>query len=93
MVSGKLCYYQWAPHFIMSNPFELSLSDSFNKERFSRAIDESTDVKELRDIAKVLLGGWLTQKAATQWILKEALGKSATVSTEAFGFTIPAIEQ
>lgn len=77
----------------MSNPLELSLSDSFNRERFSRAIDESTDVKELRDIAKVLLGGWLTQKAATQWILKEALGKPATVSTEAFGFAIPATEQ
>lgn len=76
----------------MSNPLELSLSDSFNKERFSRAIDESTDVKELRQIAKMLLGGWLTQKAATQWILKESLAKPATMSPEALGFAIPASE-
>lgn len=76
----------------MPNPLELSLSDSFNKERFSRVIDESTDIKELREVAKTLLGGWLTQKAATQWILKEALAKPATIPPEALGFAIPANE-
>lgn len=77
----------------MSNPLELSLSDSFNKERFTRAINESNDVVELRKIATVLLQGWLTQKAATQWVIKQSMSKPATVSTEPFGFTIPDDQQ
>lgn len=57
----------------MSNPLELSLSQSFEKERFLRVIEESNDVRELREISKVLLNGWFTQRAASQWIMKEAL--------------------
>lgn len=57
----------------MTNPLELSLNQSFEKERFLRVIDESNDVKQLREIAKVLLNGWFTQRAASQWIMKEAL--------------------
>lgn len=57
----------------MQNPLELSLSQSFEKERFGRAIEESTDLKEIKEIARVLLNGWFAQRAATQWILKEAL--------------------
>jgi hypothetical protein len=73
----------------MSNPFELSLSDSFSKERFTRAINESDDVKELRQIAITLLNGWLNQKAAGQWILRQSMSSPAKVSTEAFGFSVP----
>lgn len=62
----------------MSNPLELSLSQSFEKERFLRVINESSDVKELREIAKVLLNGWYTQRAASQWIMKEALSTQHT---------------
>ena len=62
----------------MSNPLELSLSQSFERERFLRVIDESSNVKELREIAKVLLNGWYTQRAASQWIMKEALDAQHT---------------
>lgn len=67
----------------MTNPLELSLSQSFELERFQRAIDESKDIDELRQISKTLLQGWFTQRAATQWILKQALQNPATVSPEA----------
>lgn len=76
----------------MSNPLELSLSDSFNRERFSRAIDETSDVKQLREIAKLLLGSWLSQKTATKWVLDQALSRPATVSPEAIGFSTPVNE-
>jgi len=72
----------------MSNPLELSLSDSFNRERFTRAISASEDVKELRQIATVLLNGWLTQRAATQWVMRQAMSKPATISTEPMGFSV-----
>lgn len=57
----------------MPNPLELSLNQSFEKERFLRAIDESSDVRQLREIARVLLNGFFTQRAAAQWIMREAL--------------------
>ena len=73
----------------MPNPLELTLGQSFEKERFSRAIEESRDVGELKQIAKVLLDGWFVQRAATQWILKEALDNRAKISPDdlkQFGF-------
>lgn len=64
------------------NPLELTLGQSFEKERFTRAINESSDVKELRRIATVLLNGWFSQRAATQWVMKQALQSGRTVKPE-----------
>lgn len=80
------------PRPFMANPLELSLSDSFNRERFTRIINESSDVKELRQIAVLLLGSWLTQKAATQWILKEAMSKPFAVSPETVNLPVPQVK-
>lgn len=77
----------------MANPLELSIAQSFEKERFTRAIEDSKDIKEIKEIAKTLLNGWFTQRAATQWILRESLQRSATISPEALGFVIPADNQ
>jgi hypothetical protein len=77
----------------MANPLELSIAQSFEKERFTRAIEDSRDIKELKEIAKTLLSGWFTQRAATQWILKESLQRSATIKPEALGFAIPTDSQ
>jgi hypothetical protein len=63
----------------MSSPLDLSLSDRFAKERFTRAIKESRNIEELQNIAITLLDGWLTQKAGAQWILRESLKKPAIV--------------
>lgn len=81
------------PRLSMANPLELSLSDSFNRERFTRIINESSDVKELRQVAVLLLGSWLTQKAATQWILKEALSKPFSVSPETVDLPVSQVKQ
>ena len=73
----------------MQNPLELSLNQSFEKERFGRAIEDSNDLKEVKEIAKVLLNGWFTQRAATQWVLKEALDTRARIGADElkqFGF-------
>jgi hypothetical protein len=64
----------------MSNPLQLSASQAFDKERFSRAIAASKDTEELRGIAKTLLDGWFSQRAATQWILKTALANPGNIS-------------
>ncbi len=77
----------------MANPLELSIAQSFEKERFSRAIEDSRDIKEVKEIAKTLLAGWFTQRAAAQWILKESLQKPATINPEALGFAIPTDSQ
>jgi hypothetical protein len=63
-----------------SQAFQLSLSESFSQQRFSRCIDECNDVKELRSIAKVLLSGWYTQRAASRWIMNQALQKPTKTS-------------
>jgi hypothetical protein len=65
----------------MNNPLELSLSQSFEKERFLRVIEESNDIKQLKEISKVLLNGWFVQKAAAQWIMREALNSQKNQST------------
>jgi hypothetical protein len=47
----------------------LSISQRFEIERFSRAIDATADPDDLKRIAKQLLQAWHTQKAATNWVI------------------------
>lgn len=54
-------------------PLELSLAQQFEVNRFSRVIDETTDVPTLQRIAKELLQAWQSQKAVTTWVMKENL--------------------
>jgi len=73
----------------MGNPLELSLADSFSRERFTRVINECSDVKELQKIAVLLLGSWLSQKAATQWIIRETMSKPFAVFPETVDLPVP----
>lgn len=73
----------------MSNPLELSLSDSFNRERFTRSINACNDVKDLQALAVLLLNSWLAQKAATQWTIRQAMAKPVTVSPESLNLSAP----
>lgn len=54
-------------------PLALTASQEFEIERFSRAIDTTSDVATLRAIAKQLLQAWMTQKAAASWAMRQAL--------------------
>ncbi|MEB3353551.1 MAG: hypothetical protein VKM34_04865 [Cyanobacteriota bacterium] len=64
----------------MSEPLSLSLGQQFELERMSRAIDETGDLMALRGIAKQLLQAWHSQKAATQWVMRQQLGAPAVVA-------------
>ncbi|MFN6339696.1 MAG: hypothetical protein ACK41W_13370 [Cyanobacteriota bacterium] len=58
----------------MSEPLALSLGQKFELERMSRAIDATADPQVLRGLAKQLLQAWHSQKAATQWVMRQQLG-------------------
>lgn len=55
----------------MATPIELTTGQQFEIERFSRAIDATVDPDQLRDLAKQLLKAWHTQKAATNWAIRQ----------------------
>jgi hypothetical protein len=58
----------------MSEPLALSLGQQFELERMSRAIDATFDPQALQGLAKQLLQAWHSQKAATQWVMRQQLG-------------------
>lgn len=58
----------------MSEPLALSLGQQFELERMTRMIDSTGDPQSLRGLAKQLLQAWHTQKAATEWIMRQQLG-------------------
>ena len=58
----------------MVQSIELTVSQRFEIERFSRAIDATADPEALRAIAKQLLQAWHTQKAATNWAITQQMG-------------------
>jgi hypothetical protein len=64
----------------MSEPLALTLGQKFELERMSRAIDATTDPQVLRGLAKQLLEAWHSQKAATQWVMRQSLGAPQTIN-------------
>lgn len=70
----------------MSDPLALTLGQQFELERLTRVIENTTDSKALQGIAKQLLQAWQTQKAATEWVMKQQLvataWKSPTVAED-----------
>lgn len=55
----------------MQNSISISMSQSFEMERFIRAIDGTADPAQLQTIAKQLLQAWYSQKAATNWVIRQ----------------------
>lgn len=66
----------------MSEPLSLSLGQQFELERMSRAIDETHDPRTLQQLAKQLLQAWQSQKAATQWLMRQQLAGQAAISPD-----------
>jgi hypothetical protein len=67
----------------MSEPLALSLGQQFELERMNRAIDATLDTRALQDLAKQLLQAWHSQKAATQWVMRQQLGTSRSFTAGA----------
>ena len=63
----------------MTEPLSLSLGQEFEIERMNRAIDSTADLQTLQGLAKQLLQAWHSQKAATQWVMRQQLGGSTGV--------------
>ncbi|NDG74154.1 MAG: hypothetical protein EBX49_02205 [Synechococcaceae bacterium WB8_1B_136] len=57
----------------MSEPLALSLGQQFELERMNRAIESTADLQALQGLAKQLLLAWHSQKAATQWVMRQQL--------------------
>lgn len=55
----------------MSDKIELSFSQRFEMEKLTRAIDNTADLNQLQTIAKQLLEAWHTQRAATEWVIRQ----------------------
>ena len=55
----------------MQNSISISMSQSFEMERINRAIDETADPAQQQTIAKQLLQAWYSQKAATNWVIRQ----------------------
>lgn len=58
----------------MSEPLALTLGQKFELERMTRVIDSTGDPQSLRGLAKQLLHAWQTQRAATEWVMRQQLG-------------------
>jgi hypothetical protein len=52
----------------------LTLGQKFEIEKFSREIDNSDDLLQLRSIAKDLLVAWKQQQAASAWAFRQSQG-------------------
>ena len=53
-------------------PIKLTVAQEFEIERLTRAIEAETDVGRLRQMAKLLLSAWMTQRAAAAWVIRQA---------------------
>jgi hypothetical protein len=52
---------------------ELTTAQRFEVERFSRAIDATTDPATLQRLCRQLLQAWQVQRAATDWAMRQSL--------------------
>jgi hypothetical protein len=69
----------------MVEPLALSLGQKFELERMTRAIDATGDPQALKGLAKQLLQAWHSQKAATQWIMRQQLGNPSRIALQVAG--------
>lgn len=53
------------------DPISLSLTQTFDMERFHRDIDSCTNLEELKELTKKLYTAWVTQKAACLWVMRQ----------------------
>ena len=66
----------------MSEPLALTLGQKFEQERMIRLIDSTADLPTLKGLAKQLLQAWHSQKAATQWVMRQKFSDPPRVGLE-----------
>ena len=60
----------------MQDSINMTVSQCFEVERMNRAIDATADPAQLQMIAKQLLHAWQSQRAATDWVIRQNQGLS-----------------
>lgn len=55
----------------VADPISLSTAQAFEQERMLRAIDATSDVLALQGLCKQLLQAWMTQRAASHWLMHQ----------------------
>ena len=58
----------------MQESIPMSMTQSFEVERMNRAIEATADPAQLQILAKQLLHAWQSQRAATQWVVRQHQG-------------------
>ena len=66
----------------MSEPLALTLGQKFEQERMIRLIDSTADLPTLKGLAKQLLQAWHSQKAATQWVMRQQLSSPPRIGLD-----------
>lgn len=56
----------------MADAIALSMAAQFETERIGRLIDSTDDPGQLRRICRMMLQGWMTQKAASEWLIRQS---------------------
>ena len=51
----------------------MSMTQQFELERMNRAIDSTADPHQLQTIARQLLQAWQSQRAATDWVIRQQM--------------------
>ena len=57
----------------MAKGIEMTINQRFELERISREIDATADPQQLQVIAKQLLQAWQSQRAATDWVIRQQM--------------------
>ena len=55
----------------MQESIAMSMTQCFEVERMNRAIEATADPAQLQMLAKQLLHAWQSQRAATQWVMRQ----------------------
>ena len=56
----------------MADAIALSMAAQFETERIGRLIDSTDDPGQLRRICHMMLQGWMTQRAASEWAIRQS---------------------
>ena len=59
---------------VMQESISMSMTQRFEVERMNRAIEATADPVQLQMLAKQLLQAWQSQRAATQWVMRQQQG-------------------
>ena len=59
---------------VMQESISMSMTQRFEVERMNRAIEATADPAQLQMLAKQLLQAWQSQRAATQWVIRQQQG-------------------